>query len=618
MKICLVPFPIVLDAPETIDQKYLYPYLPLGLLILSALLEQAGHEITIVDPVWEGQSDLLGEPASINPEHIAGIIASKTPELVGFSTIFSSYPLIIRLTEHFHRLSPKTPILLGGPQATAADVQTLQAFPWIDMVLRGEAEKSIIPLVTCLQSGNNLESVPGLTWRNGTQIIRNPDAPVVTDLDTIPIPAYHLYPVEQLSQYYNKRPGLFHHNFALEAGRGCPFNCSFCSTSSFFQRRYRMKSADRLINEMISLHKQYGLKRFDLTHDLFTCNRAYVLEFCHSLREKDPAKTIVWECYSRPDTVDSKVLLEMAAAGCSAIFYGIETGSPRMQRSIGKNLNIQQVKSVTKETLSLGIRVSTSFICGFPQEREEDLSATLNLAMDMINMGVNEVVFLPLFPLLDSELYREFGDTLRYDGPWSSDILYGCLNEEDQELVLNWPRIFASFYHYETPGLDYDMLRALLRVIIRYPLLLAILSTQNVNIISVFKRWPEWYHSHVTPVSEHYYLKGGFFLDFFQFLLESLNSNVLRSTHLEDIINYYTTIERVASTIEDSQIISEVFNSDISELMRNLMDGKPPTETALQPTVYLFWKSNGRVVSKSLTLALGELPETQTEPSSQD
>lgn len=607
MKICLVPYPIIMDSrPGTIDQKQLYPYLPLGLLTLSPLLEQAGHEVTILDPVWETDAGLSEKLVIGNPDHIAHLIQTKAPDLVGFSTICSSYPLVIKWAESFHHLSPKTPILLGGPQATATDEQTLQTFPWIDMVLRGETENSIIPLVTCLQSGGNLASVPGLTWRSSNHVVQNPDAPRVIDLDALPTPAYHLYPVEQLVQCYNAKIFPFHRPFPLEAGRGCPFNCNFCSTNSFFQRRYRTKSAERLIHEMFTLHTQYGLECFDLAHDLFTCNSAFMLEFCHRLREKGLHKTLSWECYSRTDTIDQKILAEMAAAGCSRIFYGIETGSQRMQKVIGKNLLIQQVKPVIKKTLSLGMHVTASFICGFPQERREDLSSTLALAIDMINMGADQVVFLPLAPLLGTELYRIFGDTIRYDDQWP-DMPFGYLSHEEQELVLNWPHVFTSFYHYETPYLNYDMLLALLRIVNRYPRLLAVLSAKDINVISVFEHWPEWYRTHITHVPEYYYRQSRFLLDFFQFLQETLNSSALMTPDVNDIIHYYATIEHVKSAPEDAPIVSERFNCDVLVLMQYLADGKPLTEDALLPTNYLFWKSDGKLIVERLTPALKKL-----------
>jgi radical SAM superfamily enzyme YgiQ (UPF0313 family) len=605
LKICLVPYPIIGDSrPDTIDQKQLYPYIPLGLLTLSTLLEQAGHEVTILDLAWETNSGL--EKLTLrNPQDVALLIQSKVPELVGFSTICSSYPLSVKWAEFFRHLSPNTPILFGGPQATATDEQTLRAFPWVDMVLRGEAENSIVPLVTCLQSGSDLTTVSGLTWRSGNQIIRNPDAPIVIDLDTLPFPAYHLYPMEQLVKYNNAGISPFHQPFSLEAGRGCPFSCSFCSTSSFFQHKYRTKSVGRLIDEMVTLHTQYGLEGFNLSHDLFTFNNAYLLEFCQRLRERDPQKTLKWGCSSRIDTIDQKILVEMAAAGCVRIFYGIETGSQQMQRLIGKNLLVQRVRSVIKETRSTGIRATTSFICGFPQERPEDLSATLALAVDMIYLGVDQVQLHLLAPLPGSELIRTFGNTLRYDGQWS-DVSCGRLSQDEQELVLSWPNIFPSFYYFETPYINHDMLRALSTTFAYFPRLLAGVSAGNINLTSVFEHWPEWFHTHIKCIPE-YYSPQRFLLDFLQFLQESLNTNTLMTPDLNNIIRYYAVVERVVLTPENAPIVSERFNCDVLALMQHLVDGKPLTGEALQPTIYLFWKSNGKVIIKRLTPALAEL-----------
>jgi radical SAM superfamily enzyme YgiQ (UPF0313 family) len=607
MRICFIPFPIIVESPEINDRKQLYPYVPLGILTLSALLEQAGHEVSICDLAWKTVTNSEEITDFLNPETVAQLILAKKPDMVGFSTIFSSYPLVIRWAESFHKISPHTPIVLGGPQASTADEPTLQAFPWIDMILRGEAENSIIPLVTCLEQGSGLASVQGLTWRDGDRIIRNPDASIVTDLDNLPVPAYHLYPVDTLSQYYKNKAGLYHHNFPIEAGRGCPFNCSFCSTSGYFQRRYRTKSPDRLIHEMVTLHAQYGLDHFDLSHDLFTANKTFLLEFCRRLQAKGLQEPIKWECYSRIDTVDRQVLTKMATAGCSGIFYGVETGSQRMQNLIGKNLPVNRVKSIVEETLALGINVSISFICGFPQEQKEDLSATFALAVDMINLGVDQIVLLPLFPLLSSQLYQQFGETLHFDGPWSSDILYGCLSPDDREQILKWPRIFPGFYHYETPGLDSDMLRSLLRIINRYPRLPAILNLNGIEVMQVFETWPEWLRTHVTLRPENYYLQQSFFADFFQFMQENLTGNPQMTSQLVDLVHYYAVIARVYLNTEESPITAERFNSDVLELMSRFLRKEALAGDLLQPAAFLFWKYQGKVITKRLTPALAGL-----------
>ena len=595
MKVCLLPCPIASDPMSGMTsqgQSLLYlPYLPVGLLTIGALLEQAGHEVDILDPVLESKSGSTLKSGPDRPEHLARLIRSRKPDLVGFGTICSSYPLTIGWAEAFHELSPKVPVLLGGPHATATDEQTLRAFPWIDFVLRGEVENSIIPLVTCLDTSGDLDAVPGLTWRRDGRVVRNPDAAIVSDLDSLPTPAYHLYPVGQLFQRYDAKIGPFHQPFPLEAGRGCPYSCSFCSTSGFFRRRYRAKSPERLIVEMVALHSDYGLDHFDLSHDLFTCDRAYVSEFCRRLREENLHKLLKWECYSRIDTVDRRTLTEMAAAGCVRVFYGIETGSQRMQKIIGKNLPLREVRPIVKETLSLGMNATTSFIFGFPQELPEDLSATLSLAVEMVGLGVDQVPLLPLIPLVGSGLYREFGHTIR------------CEEQQSRDRT----DAFSGLCHYETPYLDGDMLAALGAVFNRYPRLLAALPANNVDLSSVFNAWPTWRRIHMPAADGSYYRGPGFASGFLQFLREQLRGVTATSPVLDEMVHYLIVMERVAGGPESAPIVSQRFSCDVVAAIRCLADNKALSEDELRPATYLFWKNGGRVITQRLTPALAEL-----------
>ncbi len=263
----------------------------------------------------------------------------------------------------------------------------------------------------------------------------------------------------------------------------------------------------------------------------------YLLEFCQRLRETGLNKILKWECSSRIDTVNPKILSEMAEAGCTRIFYGIETGSQRIQKLIGKNLPIQRVKSVIQETHSLGIRVATSFICGFPQEKLEDLSATFNLAVDMAHIGVEELTLHLLSPLSGSELYQTFKDTMCYDSQWS-EMPGKYFSKDEQELVRRWPDIFASFYHFGTPFLNYDMLRAFSNVVNRSIRLLAALSASDIDMMTIFECWPEWYNSRVKHIPGYYYTHQ-FLLDFLQFLRETLTGKGLMTPDLADIIRYH-------------------------------------------------------------------------------
>src|SRR4029077_16905486 len=136
----------------------------------------------------------------------------------GFSTVCSSYPLTLRIAAEVKRVHPKSAVVLGGPQASVVDIATMRAFPWIDLVVRGEAEQTLPALVDALAGNGALAAVPGITFRQQKDIVRNTAAPLVADLDALPFPAFHLFPDVRFCRH-----------FPLELGRGCPFSCTFCS-----------------------------------------------------------------------------------------------------------------------------------------------------------------------------------------------------------------------------------------------------------------------------------------------------------------------------------------------------------------------------------------------------
>jgi ubiquinone biosynthesis protein Coq4 len=126
-------------------------------------------------------------------------------------------------------------------------------------------------------------------------------------------------------------------------------------------------------------------------------------------------------------------------------------------------------------------------------------------------------------------------------------------------------------------------------------------------VISALESWPEWYHTHITPVPEYYYRQSRFLLDILQFLHETLSGNATMTSQLNDILQYHSVIERIAFSTENAPIVSEKFNSDVLALMHHLVDGKPLPNETLQPITYLFWKSNGKIIARRLTPALAEL-----------
>jgi len=167
-----------------------------------------------------------------------------------------------------------------------------------------------------LLGDGNLRNVPGIARReeDGTPLLNPP-------CRLVPKEELHRYTVYEMDQALG--PGQTTMN--LEGGRGCPFHCSFCSTSRFWNRHFRMKPAEDLIREMDTFHERSGIRRFSIEHDMFTANRKYVETFCRLLTDRGTPYR--WACSSRIDVLDEDLIQLMARAGCEEVFLGIETGN---------------------------------------------------------------------------------------------------------------------------------------------------------------------------------------------------------------------------------------------------------------------------------------------------
>jgi radical SAM superfamily enzyme YgiQ (UPF0313 family) len=407
----------------------------LGLISLAAVAEAHGHRASLYDPkmaIASGQLRL--EPAMYR--EMADAIAALEPDVVGFTSLGCNFICTLKAAGYLKAARPDLPILVGGPHVSILHREVAAAFPQFDVVVRGEAEASLPPLLDALTS-RRFDDVPGVTFRRGSDVVETPQAPLLLDLDQLPWPAFDHYPIEQM--------GI--RSLRVEAGRGCPFDCTFCSTASFFGRRYRLKSPERLVAELDFLHERYGISEFALMHDLFTVSKAKVRDFCDAVADRDYG----WRCSARMDCVDADLLERMRDAGCRSIYYGVETGSPRMQTIVSKHLDLGLYHPVLATTLGLGIRPTASFITGYPEETSLDQEETLDLIGASI-ARYPELLTLQLHlltPEPGTELIAQYGSQLAYDGH-VSDFNFPTLEPDDAQVMASHPDIFMNHHYY--PG----------------------------------------------------------------------------------------------------------------------------------------------------------------------
>lgn len=519
MKVCLVSSPTVSEFdPRVAESKAVRSIserAPIGILTLAAILEERAITVEIVDLNRLYYRYIRSRKRGDFCSFVAREFASRSCDVYGFSTICSAYPLTLRIAREVKRSHPHALIMLGGPQASAVDTATLRSFPFIDLIVRGEADETLPLLLDAVADARGFAAIPGVTFRSGGKIVHNPDAPVILDLDRLPMPAFHLYPGLETCQ-----------TVPLEAGRGCPFSCKFCSTNGFFGHRFRLKSPGRVIEQMRFIRQNYGNTRFNLIHDMFTADRQRVVGFCEALLAC--GEPFQWVCSARTDCIDDELIALMARAGCTGVFFGIETGSARLQKAISKNLNLSQAAARIRTSVRHHINTTVSLITGFPDEERRDLWSTIAFLMDAARFEGAKPQLHILAPLAATPIYEQYRDRLAQTDVLSDESFHGWRQDPaDRELIRSYPEIFPNFY--ALPGLLDRQYIGELRDFIQHALLrcrwlLVALHQDSGGLIEVFEAWRKWLGENRPAVMDSghgaapYYARSEFARDLLEFV----------------------------------------------------------------------------------------------------
>jgi radical SAM superfamily enzyme YgiQ (UPF0313 family) len=424
LHLLLIP-PVInpISTDEAVD------FMPVGLLVLLSTLAESGLKAEIYKP-----EILIVKDQDL--QLVARHILSRKPKSLGFSTWCNSFPVSLILAEEIKKIDPDMPILLGGPQASILAKNTIKKHPAIDFILQGEADHTLPELISRLLNGEveYLKEIPGLVYRDPktNKVISNSPGEIVKDLDSLPVPAY-----EKIFQKNKLR---------LDVGRGCPYPCTYCTTNQFFSRKYRVKSAGRIINEMLYCNQQLGVTGIGFSHDMLTLDKEFISAFSGQLTTHNKSLKVpfTWSCSARTDCVSEDMLNQMRESGFNAIFFGIESGSRRIQKAIRKNLDLDEAMKMVSHSAELGIVTFVSYMAGFPGETRMDLNDTLLYILKMAVAGARpQLSLLSILP--GTPIYQRHVEELEYDQVHSG-FSVTHLTEKMKKLVMSDKRTFSSFY----------------------------------------------------------------------------------------------------------------------------------------------------------------------------
>ena len=336
----------------------LYP--PLGLAYVAAVLEESGHEVRILDvPALNLTLDEMRKEILDFKADVAGITCMT-------STIKGSLEAA-RIAKESGAI-----VVMGGPQLAVYPKETI-SYKFIDFGVVGEGEYVMRDLLTALESGN-VSKVKGLVYKKDGKTHVN-GYRVVEDLDSLPLPARHLLPVERYDCVITKRPFV-----TMVSSRGCPYRCGFCFKQPS-DTVVRFRKPAKVVDEMEHCIERYKTRWVMFYDDTLGAKKEHVTGICNEILER--GLDIEWESPMRVNNVDKELLQLMHRAGCRRLRYGVESGDEGILKLMRKGITIENVKKVFKLTDEVGIETFAYFIIGYAHETPETIRKTINLAKEL-------------------------------------------------------------------------------------------------------------------------------------------------------------------------------------------------------------------------------------------
>ena len=338
--------------------QYLHP--PIGVAYVAALLQKEGHKCIIIDAVAEDmdKTAVMERLKEFNPDVV--LVQLVTP-------LFRDSMAQLREYKKQGWIAG-----VAGPHATVFPDSCLDE--GADFVIRKEPEYTMRDLASVIEKKTSWDSVLGISWIKNNKKIHNKERPLIANLDDLPFPARELLPWKKYKIPFGKDSAYT----VILTSRGCPYNCIFCGTHIYYGRTLRLRSGKNVVDEIEEIVNKFGINHFSLWDDTFTVNKQHVMDVCNEIIRR--GLKVKWYCLGRADNVDEEALAIMKKAGCYQIQYGFESGSEQVLKYMRKGITPEQIRNAVRLTAKAGIEVSALFVIGFPEETEEDIEKTIEIA----------------------------------------------------------------------------------------------------------------------------------------------------------------------------------------------------------------------------------------------
>lgn len=344
----------------------------LGLAYIASKLLEEKYNVKVID----------AKTLQLKTSEVIALALKEQPQVVGITAMTPDILSANIIAEGIKKKLDKVPIIIGGPHATALPRETLLEFPSFDIVVIGEGEFTVLDLIKQLSAGKGKESVKdikGIAFRANGTIVFTSSRERIKDLDSLPFPAWQLFP--RMSAY------------PIYATRGCPFQCNFCMR--VLGNKVRKRHPTNIVAEIERNITEFGTKYFWFSDETFGVDPRWANELLDLMISRKLNETLKWMANSRANLANYDLYCKMNRAGCEMLQFGIESGNPNILQNSSKGFTLEHAVNAIKIAKKAGLSTGTFFIIGHPYETPSTAWDTIKFAAKINSTVVSFGIMVP-------------------------------------------------------------------------------------------------------------------------------------------------------------------------------------------------------------------------------
>jgi anaerobic magnesium-protoporphyrin IX monomethyl ester cyclase len=389
------------DAKE---QQIMRPYPPLGILYISAYLEQQGIENNVYDTTFSSRVDFNN------------YLIEQKPVFIGIYVNLMTKLNVLASISFIKEKLPRTKIILGGPEVHHSAENFLRC--GADFIVIGEGEETMLELVQSVTRAgsakevDSFKNIDGIAFLDNNTFVKTNEREKIKDINELTIPNrkkinLHLY-LDAWKKYHGKNA------ISVSTMRGCPYTCKWCSRA-VYGLSYRRRSPEKVVEELEFIKKEYNPDTLWFVDDVFTISHKWLKGFAEELKKKDVL--IPYECITRADRMNEEVITLLKETGCFRVWIGAESGSQKVIDLMDRRVDVNQVRDMIKLTRKYGIEAGTFIMLGYPGETEKDIEETIH---HLKQSNPDHFTITVAYPIRGTELYQEIEATQTAQLDWAT------------------------------------------------------------------------------------------------------------------------------------------------------------------------------------------------------